>query len=353
MSFLRCKRSHQPPSRRGYILVMLSLSLAVLLGFAGLAVDAGRLYIAKSEAQSFVDAAALNAAVKLALSPGDLTGAETAAAQTPKKWQFGTAAFTDVVTNFGTHDNCCTDKGSAPANSTFAQVTARATVRLYFLPVLVRSTTATVSATATAGQEQVTSLPGGEFPFSPVSRQNRPDCASDPFGFCPGQQYTLRWPPPGQGKSGVCSTDQWSDRGSWGQDWRGYCCVEGNGVPGIERAIMLGQGTVSLRAGDSVPIEPGQKEAIDIDTYVGYDSDRSSTTYADYRAKGTGNGKRIVVVPVNDPNTQKVVGFAAFFLPSSSGKFEVCGEYIGSFTEGLPGLPPGTGSGVWRLRLYK
>jgi Flp pilus assembly protein TadG len=348
-----CKRIQPRPHRRGYILVMLSLSLVVLLGLVGLAVDVGRVYIAKSEAQSFVDAAALNAAVKLALSPGDFTGAETAAAQTPKKWQFGTTAFTDVVTKFGTHGNCCADKDSAPANSTFAQVTAKAAVRLYFLSPLVRSTTATVSATAVAGQEQVTTLPGGEFPFSPVSRVNRPDCPSDPFGFCPGQQYTLRWPPPGQGKKGVCGTDQWSDRGSWGQDWRGYCCVEGNGVPGIERTIMLGEGTVPLGVGDTVPTPPGQKEAIDIDTYVGYDSDRSSTTYADYRAKGTGNGKRIVVVPVNDPNTQEVVGFAAFFLPPSAGKFEICGEYIGSFTQGLPGLPPETGSNVWRLRLYK
>lgn len=37
---------------------MLAVSLATLLGLVGLAVDVGRMYIVKSETQSFVDAAA-------------------------------------------------------------------------------------------------------------------------------------------------------------------------------------------------------------------------------------------------------------------------------------------------------
>lgn len=44
--------------RGGYVLVMLAVSLATLLGLVGLAVDVGRMYIVKSETQSFVDAAA-------------------------------------------------------------------------------------------------------------------------------------------------------------------------------------------------------------------------------------------------------------------------------------------------------
>ena len=44
---------------RGYVLVALTLALVFLLSICGLAVDIGRMYITKSEAQSFVDSAAL------------------------------------------------------------------------------------------------------------------------------------------------------------------------------------------------------------------------------------------------------------------------------------------------------
>jgi hypothetical protein len=315
------------------------------------------MYVAKSEAQSFADTAALNAAVQLALKPGSFSDAGQAAANTAKRGEFGGKPF-NVVTEFGTGpaDTFTATPPGAGHNAsdyTFTQVTARLNLPLYILPVIVGSTTSSIAASAVAGQATTPALPGGEFPFSPVSRKSRPDCPSDPFGYCVGQQYTLRWPPPGHAKGTVCHSDQWTDRGNWGTQWRGYCCVSGNGVPSLERAIMLGQGTVPLGIGDSVPTPPGQKEAIDINTYIGYDNDTDSSTYAQYYANGTGNGKRVITVPINDPDTQKVVGFAAFFLPSSEGKFEVCAEYIGSMVEGLPGLPPGSGSGFWHLRLYQ
>ena len=43
--------------KRGYILVALSLGLVFLLGMAGMAIDIGRMYITKNEAQSFADTA--------------------------------------------------------------------------------------------------------------------------------------------------------------------------------------------------------------------------------------------------------------------------------------------------------
>jgi Flp pilus assembly protein TadG len=345
-------------AERGYILIAFSLSALFVLGMCGLALDLGRMYVAKSEAQSFVDAAALNAAVQLALNPGAFTAAGNAAAATAKQWEFATKPFTNVVTQFGTGPadtfiESPPGTGHTASDYTFAQVTARVNLPLYLLPVVVRSANSSIAATAVAGQAAVTGLPGGEFPFSPVSRSSRPDCPDDPFGYCVGTRYTLRWPPPGHAKGNVCATDVWDDRGTWGSQWRGYCCVSGNNVPALERAIMLGQGTVPLDIGDPVPDPPGQKEAIDIGSYFDYDTDTSSSTYAAYLSRGTGNGKRIVTVPVNDPGTHRVVGFAAFFLPSPDDKFEICGEYIGSVVQGLPGLPPKAGSGVWRLRLYR
>ena len=50
---------------RGFVLVATSLAALFLLGAAGLAVDIGRMYVARSETQSFVDSAALSAATEL------------------------------------------------------------------------------------------------------------------------------------------------------------------------------------------------------------------------------------------------------------------------------------------------
>ena len=47
---------------RGYIMVATALSLPFLLGVTGLAIDIGRMYITKDEAQAFADSAALRAA---------------------------------------------------------------------------------------------------------------------------------------------------------------------------------------------------------------------------------------------------------------------------------------------------
>jgi len=54
--------------QRGAVAIMVGLSLAVLIGFVGLALDLGKLYVAKSEQQNSMDACALAAA-------RDLTGA--------------------------------------------------------------------------------------------------------------------------------------------------------------------------------------------------------------------------------------------------------------------------------------
>ncbi len=60
------------PSRReqrGAIAIIVGLSLAVLIGFAGLALDGGRLYMTKTELQNAADACALAAAYELTGAP--------------------------------------------------------------------------------------------------------------------------------------------------------------------------------------------------------------------------------------------------------------------------------------------
>src|SRR5437016_143221 len=95
----RRRISRARPRRDGYVLVALSLGIVFLLGMAGLAVDIGRMYVTKSEAQSFVDSASFSAALQLDGTAAGITRAQTAVANNPKKWQFQNDSFTSVTTS--------------------------------------------------------------------------------------------------------------------------------------------------------------------------------------------------------------------------------------------------------------
>ena len=73
-------RTTQDPSseKRAYILVATALSLPFLLGVGGLAIDIGRMYITKNEAQAYVDSASLAAARQLDGTSAGITRATTA-----------------------------------------------------------------------------------------------------------------------------------------------------------------------------------------------------------------------------------------------------------------------------------
>jgi Flp pilus assembly protein TadG len=62
------RRAHSR-SQVGAVAIVVGLSLAVLIGFAGLALDLGRLYVSKSELQNAADACALAAARELTCDP--------------------------------------------------------------------------------------------------------------------------------------------------------------------------------------------------------------------------------------------------------------------------------------------
>ncbi len=80
--------------RKGFVLIATTIVLAVLLGLAGIVVDAGRMYLIKSELQAFTDAASLNAVMQLDGSPGGQEKARRAASELaggdhPMKWDMG------------------------------------------------------------------------------------------------------------------------------------------------------------------------------------------------------------------------------------------------------------------------
>ena len=348
--------------KRGYILVALSLSLVFLLGMAGMAIDIGRMYITKNEAQSFVDTAAFAAALELDGTAAGIARAQTAVTNDPKKWEFQNDAFTGVTTTFGTVSTgpFIATPPTPPTGYYFARVQTTVNLPMYLIGPLAGQNSS-IAAAAVAGRAVTSGNNGGEFPFSPYTRSASPDNAADPFGYQVGNSYTLRWGAPGNRTT--CGTDATQPNLSSNGKIRGYCCVA-ESAASLRQAIV-GGATDPLTVGNAVPMDNGAKntEMSAIAMRVEEDSDTTSADYAAYLASGTGNGERVVYVAVNSgPPSFTNLGFAGFFLYADSaytglkGNDSACAEYIGTYVQGaagsIPGLAPG-GSGSYHIRLYQ
>ena len=78
----------------------MSVCMFLLLAVVGLAFDMGRVYIARNEAQIFVDAASMSAAKQLDGTAAGLDRARAAVTALPNRWNLGTQDFSGVVTEF-------------------------------------------------------------------------------------------------------------------------------------------------------------------------------------------------------------------------------------------------------------
>src|SRR5438874_13340812 len=86
--------------RRGFTMVASAACAVLVFGMAGLAVDIGRMYITKNEAQSYADSAALYAALQLDGSAQGVTNADAAVANNINKWNFATTSFSGTVVEY-------------------------------------------------------------------------------------------------------------------------------------------------------------------------------------------------------------------------------------------------------------
>jgi hypothetical protein len=395
MGLLTSRDQGKSQSRRaGFVVVAVTLSAVFLLGMAGLAVDLGRMYVTNNEAQTLADSAAIDAALQLDGTAAGLIRASNIALSNPKRWQFGTTAFGGIDATFSSSLNgTYKHAADAEATSTYARVSARADVPLYFLPVVVSSNNSRVSAAAIAGRLPKTEFSDGFFPFSPISHKNldgsyrqvcnlnnkgvnvciSPGGAGDPndpddrFGMKKGTLYTLRSGNNGE-KTGCVGDDNDTmnqQRIADDPSDRGYV----SGHPGttsnrdIGDAILDGMNSdPPVKIGEPTESVPGARNNNpgNIADRVLQDTDPSSVTYDEYVRNRTGNGRRIIVSPINsgDASGHIVVGFAAFFLLRTNeyhhlnGNQSACAEYIGPWIEGSP-FPGGSPSGSYVVRLLK
>jgi len=156
-------------TENGFVLIVTCIALTVLLGFAALGVDVGRMYVIKSELQAFTDAAALSAALELDGSSSGIARAREAAARLTKgpnamKWDMGTRAITLVRASFAPGESAPDQRSwqAEPKNAgdyRFVRVEATAPASLVFMRLFQPRAEATVAsssvAVTTAGQARL------------------------------------------------------------------------------------------------------------------------------------------------------------------------------------------------------
>jgi len=329
-----------------------------MIAMLGLSVDLGRMYIARNEAQTYADSAAMKAALELDGTFDGLTRAQRSVAQNPNRWHMGNSAFAGTVTEFApAAGGPWNDSPASAEGLRFARVRATVDPPLYFIPIVGQSSKARVNATAVAGQVPKTSFREGLFPFSPMAHS-----ADDPeFGFKRGRKYTLRWAANPRKGANVCEGDDAQpviDKATSAGSELGY--IDDNSPSGHREAIEGDYQVRPLAAGDGVEMTGGlrQDQRASVVNRVRQDSDAASRSYADYRVGGRGNGRRLVVVPVSawQPSFS-VAGFAAFFLLAPDDYAQnadepLCAEFVGAYVQGGHHQGAG-GAGAYAVRLVE
>jgi Flp pilus assembly protein TadG len=367
------RRSRGRLASQGFVILTLALTIVMLIGLLGLSFDLSRMYIAKNELQAYSDAATLAASRHLDGTQDGITHARDTAMSYPDRWNFQTAAPESVSVAFAT--DAAGPWISNPVDATnvkFVQVVATGKVTLYFMPgfsntapfaclLLTIGRQQSLTTDAASGQfQKTTPFFSGLLPYSPYAH----DANDANFGFTQGTQYTLRWPPPGQEKKGnTCAGDANFPDPSSSAAVRGFIDIgmppdNGGSSSFIREAIISNVQSKSLNKGDSVVMVTGDRgtESDALEERFNEDTDTTSVSWTDYYnnlQNGNANGRRLGIVPVNDPNDR----FGLFLLPSdvcgTSKVAPCCATYLTN-TPVLPGtIGASTTPAVYMLKLLQ
>jgi len=369
--------------KRGFVLITMAVAAIALIGMLGLAVDVGRMFIAKNETQNYCDSAALAAALALDGTTAGVTSAKDAVANSANVWNLNTTTVKNPVVTFATSLAGPFVASPSPADGyNVARVSATVPMQLYFIPVLVAQTTTNVASSATAAQVALTSVPRGLAPYTAVSTNT----TGPNFGMVVGNSYSIHWPqfnsnrlncpqiPNDCFNSPPCADDTAASKAAvvanWGESNSGFWGSNSNSVITQEvlDLIQIQQLAVGTNINPILTNGTKQSEAKILDQRVSQDVNTTGDiTVADYLA-GAHNGRRLLAVPVvdpTDPSTTTVIGYGVFLLlangPGTStyyksitdGNKPYCALYAGTLNIGSTG--PGTGgtTGGSRVKLVQ
>jgi uncharacterized membrane protein len=152
------------PSRRrqaesGFVLIVTSIAMTLLLGVAGLAIDIGRMYVIRAELQSFTDAAALSAAIELNGTDSGLALARTGAGRLASgphamRWDMGTQPITNIATSFSADNKTWQEQSKPSADCRFVRVVATEPAPVIFLRIFQPMSSSTVAAASVAAKTE-------------------------------------------------------------------------------------------------------------------------------------------------------------------------------------------------------
>lgn len=366
------------------MLLTMAVSAFVLFGVLGMAVDIGRMFIGKSEVQSFCDSASLTAAQKLNGTSAGITAATNAVANNSNTWNLDSTVVSNPTVDFATSLSgpWSTNPGS-PSGYIFVRVQATVPLKLYFLPAIVPVTLQNVSARAIASQIAQTTLPQGLGPYSAVG----PNPSDPNFGLVVGQEYDIQWPAYNSSRGNCpstpsdcfvkapCAGDQNAVTESlvvqnWGASINGYWGSNANSTIDSEVLDNVQLQPVSIH--DDIVMATGNKnaEATALDTRVNEDGYLADNSVTNYGASPLHNGRRLLAVPIVTPvapgGTPEgyVLGYGNFLLevnnhnPSDyytagGGNDPFCAIYYGPYVQGGTD-PGGNGSaGYYKVRLVQ
>lgn len=109
---------------RGFVLIVMAACMFLLLAVIGLCFDLGRIYIARNEAQIFVDAASLAAAQQIDGTAAGIDRARGAAKTLRNRWNLGAEEFSGVILEFSGDGEHWDPEPKDTAAVHFARVTA-------------------------------------------------------------------------------------------------------------------------------------------------------------------------------------------------------------------------------------
>jgi Flp pilus assembly protein TadG len=367
----------------GFVLITMALAAVALIGVLGLAVDMGRMFIAKNETQAYCDSAALAAALALDGSTTGIANAQSAVANSTNTWNLDTTKVSSPTVMFATTVAGPWAASPSPAvGYIYVRVTATVPLQLYFLPMVVAKTTQNVSSTATAGQIAITSFPRGLSPYTAVSTNT----IGPNFGLVVGDSYDIQWPQYNSAKSGCganspdrcfvsppCSGDSQASKTAvvtnWGANTSGYWGSNSNNM--IEQEIVDVIQVQALDVGTNIEpvLSNGTKasEAGYLDERVNQDTNTADNTVSAYLA-AIHNGRRLLPAPIVDPldpTHTDVIGYGQFLLvangpgtsnyykKTTNGNDPFCAIYAGPYNIGS--ISPGAGgsTGASRVKLVQ
>jgi uncharacterized membrane protein len=161
--------------KKGFVIMAVTASAIGLIGAAGLAIDLGRVYITRNEAQSFVDFGALKGVTALNGTTAGITTARNNAQTMPLKWQFNNTAFPTPAVRFSTDGASWDPNPANPVGIKYIEVVSQVNnIDLYLIPVVTQILKGSVAARAVAKQTLDTSAGPGEglgtLPFAMFSK---------------------------------------------------------------------------------------------------------------------------------------------------------------------------------------